>query len=499
MGSHSHAHSLDNELTQLKPGSKLLGIGLMVVGLVALVAAYLASLGTEQHGQRFLWALMFGSIGFLAISCASLIFVLINHLVRAGWITNVRRILETLSMQVPLMALLLIPVIAVTVTTSTVSHDGHESPLVYSWAVPSNTEVVHHGHDDSHAEDHKDDHAADAHKEDHNHAEGDHHVVSPNATSPWPKGKTDTLEMSVPYPNEQVKPGVERHYDDIIKEKREGWLKPVFWGVRIVAYFLILTFVGWYFYSRSVKQDSTGDVDISMRLLQISGPVLMACGLIVTFIAFDVYMSLDPHWFSTMYGVYFFASGTQAMWACMILICLALQSRGYLTQSVTKEHYHDMGKFMFAFVVFFAYIAFSQYMLQWYANLPEETFWYDKRGYSTAHPNGYSPLVLILLIGRFVIPFLGVISRHTKRSKFGIGFWSAWLLVCFFIDMYLLTMPEFHWAYTPGQLLFGLPEILCLLGAGALWLGNVVRMLASHALRPVRDPRTHESVALQNF
>ena len=504
MGSHSHAHSLDNELTQLKPGSRVLGIGLMALGVAAFAGAFGASLATEQHSQRFFWALLFGTIGFLAISCSALIFVLINHLVRAGWITNVRRILEVMSMQIPLMGLLLLPIIFVTATSSTVDHNGHKTPWVYSWAVPSDTPVVHHGQaPDAGPDDHPAPHPAPLAgphaADDRDPAAGEKHEVSPSALSPGPKGHDDSLVNGIAYPNEQVQPGIQRHYDEIIKEKRDNWLKPMFWGVRIIAYFLILSAVGWWYWSRSVKQDASGDIDISSRLQQASGPILMACGLIVTFIAFDMFMSLDPHWFSTMYGVYFFASGSQAMWAVMILICLGLQSRGYLTSSVSKEHYHDMGKFMFTFVVFFAYIAFSQYMLQWYANMPEETFWYDKRGYSTAHPNGYTPLVLILLIGRFVIPFLGVISRHVKRNMFGIGFWAIWLIACFFVDMYLLTMPEFHWAETPGQMLFGLPEILCLLGAGSIWLGNIIRMLASHALRPVQDPRTHESMALQNF
>jgi lipid-A-disaccharide synthase-like uncharacterized protein len=473
VGSHSHANNLEDENTRLKPSSKLLGIGLMVGGLVALGAAYASSLGTEQHGSRFLWALLFGVSGFLAISCSALIFVLINHLVRAGWITNVRRILETLAMQIPLMALLLLPIIIVSGLTMTTDHDGHARPLVYSWAVPANTPVVHHG----------------AHDTSHEAGEADH----------APKASTDVDAEYMPNVSQakrdnQVMPGIDRPFDELIEGKYKMWLSPKFWAVRIVAYLAILSVIGWYFFKKSVEQDTSGDVDISSRLSAVSPPALIASALLVTFIGFDVFMSLDPHWFSTMFGVYYFASGTQAMWACMILFCLVLQRLGYLNISVSKEHFHDMGKFMFAFVVFFAYIAFSQYMLQWYANMPEETFWYDKRGYSTMYPNGYTPFVLILLIGRFVIPFLGLISRHVKRNYFGVGFWAIWLLGCTVVDMYLIVIPEFS-----REPLLGLPEILCLAGAGLLWTGNSVRMLASHALRPVRDPRVHESVALQNF
>ena len=134
-------------------------------------------------------------------------------------------------------------------------------------------------------------------------------------------------------------------------------------------------------------------------------------------------------------------------------------------------------------------------MLQWYANLPEETFYYDKRGYSSSHPNGYTWIAFWgLFVGRLVIPFLGLVSRHVKRNKFGLGFWAAWLLVMFFLDIYHLIMPEY--SYNP---VFGGPEILCLVGVGALWVGNIVRTLATAELRPVREPHLHESTALQTY
>ncbi|MBC7784998.1 MAG: hypothetical protein H7144_14260 [Burkholderiales bacterium] len=496
MGSHSHANRLDSDVTRLRPGNGGIGIFLMLAGLAGVIVAAIVSYTGAHDLVRFYRALLFGVAGYLAISCSALLFVLINHLVRAGWITNVRRVLETLAIQIPLLGILLIPTI-ITVA----KQDG----TIYSWAVPSDTPEVHHGAGDAHAATAGDQHGAPAAPHVDNHAAGAKPVHTETAKLQH-VGKTDNIipgyhagEVSLPYPNEQVRPGVERDFDRLVAEKNHGWLKPAFWIFRIIAYLAILTWVAWYYRSRSIAQDATGDVDISSNLQKISGPLLMACGLIVTFIAFDMFMSLDPHWFSTMYGVYFFASGTQAMWAVMCLTFIILQSRGYLKESIGTEHFHDMGKMLWAFIVFFAYIAFSQYMLQWYANMPEETFWYDKRGYSTAHPNGYTPFALILLIGRFIIPFLGLVSRHVKRNRFGLGFWSVWLLACFFCDIYLLIMPEFHWAGTTHELRFGLPEFLCVAGVGALWLGNMIRMLAANALRPLRDPRVHESLAIQNI
>ncbi|HEY0010200.1 MAG TPA: hypothetical protein VGB55_15855 [Tepidisphaeraceae bacterium] len=560
----AHARSLDNDITRLKPANKMLGLGLMGIGLVAIVVALLFSLFVlhddrpGEHvihydgAQRFFWAYLFGITGFLAISCSALMFTLINHLVRAGWVVNVRRVLETIAFQLPLLSILLIPIVATVVA---------QNGLIYSWAVPTTTPIAHHGdshdnagghgesHDAPHGNEkpHPQDKAAhqsdtgdtnqataqdDASKQakdvsaDHGGAvpadpgdgerrepqgptkneQGQVTAVDPSAGgTPRKEVQTDAVghEMSdregktpgIAYPNEQVRPGVERHYDPLIAGKTSFWLNPIIWAIRIPIYFIILSVVAWHYYKQSVKQDATGDIDISTNLMTLSAPLTFVCGLLVTFVAFDVFMSLDPHWFSTMYGVYFFATGTQALWAVMALTFIVLQKRGYVRQSVTEEHYHDMGKWLWAFIVFFAYIAFSQYMLQWYANLPEETFWYDKRGYSSAHPNGYTPLVFWgLFVGRLVIPFLGLVSRHVKRNKFGLGFWAVWLLVMFFVDIYHLIMPEY--TYTP---LFGIPEILCLIGFAGLWGGNIIRTLATAELRPVREPRAHESLALQHF
>jgi hypothetical protein len=428
-----------------------------------------------------------------------------------------------------LAGILSLPVIFITL-----KQDG----TIYSWAVPSDTPVMHHGghsesHGKSHGDSHGDSHAdhghaghhegetpeehakhieaektaehADAGKNEHKNADVEAHHADVHADphaghshaghsdsetadehAAFMKAESDRLA--------QIAPGALRPYDAIIAEKRGHWLNPTFWAIRIVIYFAVLSAVAWFFYSRSTKQDVSGDIDLSYQAMNASAPLLVAVALVVTFIGFDMYMSLDPHWFSTMYGVYFFASGAQAMWSIVALSVLVLQARGYITESVSVEHRQDIGKFMFTFVVFFAYIAYSQYMLQWYANLPEETFWYDKRGYSTAYPNTYSPLAIALLVGRFIVPFLGLVSRWVKRSKFGLAFWAVWLLAMFVVDMALLVLPEYS-----TTLVIGAPEILGFGGIAILAVGNCIRMASAHELRPIRDPRTHESMALVNI
>jgi hypothetical protein len=532
----------------MRPAGKMLGLGLMGAGLLGIVLAYFVSpLDPDGHLRRFWFAYLFGIAAVAAVSCTSLIILLIQTLVRSGWIINLRRILETMAVQVILVGILVLPIIGLVL-----AKNGN----LYSWAKPSDTPIVHHheggeGHGEAHGEAHHGTtahgavapgtaphdatahsttvpattgHSAAAH---HGaavpgattHATGDAHAPAAKPGTPEagahvgdhakdadtkhaehndPKIKREH-DDAVTYPNEQVRPGVQRDFDENIARKTHTWLNPTFWSIRMLFYFITLGGIAYWYWSSSIKQDATGDLDITARLFTSSAPLLFATGVITSFIAFDLLMCLDPHWFSTMFGVYFFASGTQATWAILALSILVLQSRGYMRESVTMEHRHDLGKFLWAFIVFWTYIAFSQYMLQWYANLPEETFWYDKRGYSGAHPNGYTPLPVALLFGRFVIPFLGLLSRHVKRNRFGLGFWAAWVLVFFVVDMYLLVLPEYQWVDSGHLPLFGLPEVLAFGGIAALWFGNVIRVLGNHELRAVRDPRVHESLALQNY
>ena len=480
----------------MRPAGKMLGVALLVGGIIAVIAAFVVSPSENGH-RRFWFAYLFGLCAITAPSCAALISTLINHLVRSGWITNVRRILETMALQTILVAVLTLPIIGVTL---------FQNGVIYSWAKPSNTPIAEE-HEALEPNGEKSsgqlaDHAAEAGKAEEGHAEASAETGHTEAGHGEVAGEFAGVPLSpapgvadgIVYPNHQAQPGVLRDFDENIARKNHTWLNPTFWSIRVLVYVFGLAGIAFWYWKTSVDQDATGDLDATDRMFGRSGPALIVAAFFTTFIAFDVYMALDPHWFSTMFGVYYFASGTQAMWALMSLFVLTLQSRGYIKESVTKEHRHDMGKFLWAFIFFWGYIAFDQYMLQWYANLPEETFWFDKRGYNYAHPTGYTPIALALLIGRFIIPFLGLVSRHVKRNRFGLGFWAAWLLVFFVLDMYHIVIPESSW--TP---LHGAPEILAAGGIMAMWLGNVIRVLGNHELRAVRDPRVHESLALQNF
>ena len=148
---------------------------------------------------------------------------------------------------------------------------------------------------------------------------------------------------------------------------------------RAAAYFAVWVTLARLFHARSIKQDSSGDVGLTKKMQVLSGPAIALFAFTVTFAAFDWIMSLDPHWYSTMFGPYFFAGAVVSEFALLAVLHILLQRAGGFGQ-VNAEHYHDLGKLLFGFTVFWAYIAFSQFMLIWYSNIPEETLWYAHRG-----------------------------------------------------------------------------------------------------------------------
>jgi len=224
-------------------------------------------------------------------------------------------------------------------------------------------------------------------------------------------------------------------------------------------------------------------------------------GLTITGAAGDFIMSLDPHWFSTMFGVYYFTGCTLGSWATLIIIVALLQRAGYLTASITVEHYQDLGKYLFAFTFFWGYIAFSQYMLLWYANIPEEIEWFNRHGATTVSQNfsGWSLVILALLFGQLLIPFPGLLSRHVKRRVGVLVFWAVWVLAFHYLDTYWMVMPEYHVIGGHVTLISIVVDLAALVGVGGVFVSSLVRSMAPYSLLPTGDPRLPESLAFHNI
>jgi hypothetical protein len=196
-------------------------------------------------------------------------------------------------------------------------------------------------------------------------------------------------------------------------------------------------------------------------------------------------MSLDPYWYSTIFGVYCFAGAFYAMHALAALMAVWLKRRGTLEGIINDNHYHDLGKYMFAFTIFWAYIGFSQFMLIWYANMPEETGYFIRRFHE-----GWYAVSVFLLVGKFATPFFLMLPRDSKRNEGMLIKVGIFMLIAQWIDVMWLVQPEF---FADGPR-FGLTEAGVTLGFIGLFGLAVTHFLGKHNAVPIGDPRLAQSV-----
>ena len=433
---------------------KLITIG-GIVGLAALlVSVFIAMAGGESGGwDRFLRSYLMAFMLVLSICLGALFFTILQHAVKAGWSVAIRRLAEGVAGNLMWIWILFLPILL------TVMIDSERAAQLYHWMHP-----VHDGHAD------------------------------------------EVLVAKSPY-FFFTKPISVDASGHVIQTTHMPW----FWIVRAVFFLGLWALLARFYTRNSLAQDSTGDPSLTRRMERFAPVAIGAYFLSQAFASMDWVMSLSPHWFSTMFPVYFFAASCCGYFSVQILMMYFTQRAGRLTREITTEHYQDAGKLLFAFgIVFWAYIAYSQYMLIWYANLPEETPWYLAR-----QSGGWGPVILLLLFGHFVGPFLILISKHPKRAKGTLAAAAGWMLFMHFIDMYWLVMPkvplellhqvtstsEFLQRVTNAQLGYGwhLLDFTCLVGMFGLLVAGTAWRLSGGALIPERDPRLHESLAFENM
>jgi hypothetical protein len=263
-----------------------------------------------------------------------------------------------------------------------------------------------------------------------------------------------------------------------------GYFSTGFFSARVLAFSALVCVFAWKIISNSTRQDVEGGVDLWKRQKPLAALFLVLFAPMMTMFSVDVIKSLDPKWFSTMFGVYVFIGFVQAMAAMGIVTVYKLQKAGYLTW-VTADHYHDMGKYMFGFSIFWAYIGVSQYLLIWYANLPEEITYYLQR-----QEPGWVWFTILLPTVRFVLPFLLLLPRKAKRSPEYLVKVACIVLFGAWLDLYWMIMPNF----SPEHFGFSLYDIGVALGFFGLLIFTVRRFLANHNTLPVKDPYLHETL-----
>jgi hypothetical protein len=277
-------------------------------------------------------------------------------------------------------------------------------------------------------------------------------------------------------------------HDPILDSKR-AYLNWNFFIIRAVFYFAFFIGAAWLFRRLSIAQDRSGNPGYTLKMRRLGFIALPLFALSITFGAYDWLLGLDYKWFSTMWGVYIFAGAAGSSMSLLVLVITGLRKAGYLRDVINDEHYHTMGKWMFAFTVFWAYIGFSQYMLIWYANMPEETEYFIRR-----NTESWNALSLFLVIGRFFVPFVLLLIQGLKKQPGRLCIIAGWLIFMQMVDIYIVILPALH---GPG-IAISIWDFMPLLGIGAT-LGFVyLWILRRSSSFPNRDPRLLESLHFVN-
>ncbi len=282
------------------------------------------------------------------------------------------------------------------------------------------------------------------------------------------------------------------HLDETMWATKTTYLTTWFFWVRALVYFTIWIGLAYYFFKGSTSQDDTGEKAMTDRMQYWSGPAVMLFSLSLSFAAFDWVMSLSPMWFSTMFGVYLFAGSILSAHCAIAAGTFLLQKKGALKDEVTVEHYHDLGKLIFGFVFFWTYISFSQFLLIWYGNIPEETEWFWIRQDET-----WSVVAIALILLHWLVPFAAIMSVKVRRKPHLVALVAVYVLIMHYVDVYFMIVPEAHVGH--GSVLGVLSSLLCVAGMVALMLGLILRVASKTKLAAVRDPRFRESLAFENF
>lgn len=392
----------------LNKNSLIFKMPLLLIALGAVSLFYWFSFYSTVP-SRAMYGYLFGFAEALSLVLGCMIFVLIQHVTRAGWSVVIRRIPEAFMATSPLLILFFLPI----------AFFSHE---IFPW--------LHEKHVDK------------------------------------------ILAKKLPYLNEN------------------------FFLIRSFIYLFIWGTIGIWFYRLSVKQDKNGELKITRILQAISAPCIIVFGLSLTFASFDWFMSLQPHWYSTMFGVYFFAGSFLSSLALITISAIFIRKSQALTTVITKEHYHDLGKLLFGFTVFWAYIGFSQFMLYWYAAIPEEAEFYIHRMH-----HGFGKISWALPIIHFFIPFFALMPRTLKKIPLILALNCLWLILVHIIDLYWLILPTYRDAHghaleLPNGILI---DFLALFGINSIFIGVFIFILSRRCLLPIKDPRLPESLAFENF
>ena len=262
--------------------------------------------------------------------------------------------------------------------------------------------------------------------------------------------------------------------------QKARYLNPSFFLMRAAIYFAFWSLLALTLNWLSLEQDRTGQKRIRKRLQMVSGPGLVFLIISITFAAVDWVMSLEPEWMSTIFGLIFVASWSLSALAFTILVMSWLQRREPMDRVAQPRHFNDWGNLLLTLVMLWTYFAFSQYLIIWSGNLPEETTWYVARTHG-----GWGVIALAIVILQFAFPFLSLLSRASKRSAEKLAMLAVLILIMRVVDVIWLIEPAFH----RKEFHLSWMDIVAPIGIGGLWVATFAWQLQKRALVPLNDPQ----------
>jgi hypothetical protein len=265
---------------------------------------------------------------------------------------------------------------------------------------------------------------------------------------------------------------------DAILTGKSAYLNTTFFTLRTAAFLAIWITFAMLFIRNSTRQDVTRDATLTRTNVRLSALFIPLFAITLTFTAIDWAMSLEAHWFSTIYGVYFFSGTILAALAATTLIVVLMHENGYLP-GLRKDHFYSLGALIFGFVNFWAYIAFSQFLLVWYANLPEETYWFMARW-----ANGWQIVSVLLIVMQFVVPYIILLPQEAKMDLRKLKIMAIWILAARLLDLFWLVMPTHSPSLSLSWVEIGFP----LVGIGMIML-LVSWKSKRYNLVPIGDPK----------
>jgi hypothetical protein len=267
--------------------------------------------------------------------------------------------------------------------------------------------------------------------------------------------------------------------NDVLLQRKSQYLNIPFFVLRSAGYLAIWLAMSYLLNRWSLAQDQTAADPFERRMRLLSGPGLVLYVLTATFAAVDWAMSLEPHWFSTIYGILVIVGQLLATLAFAVLVAALLAETPPLSEVISSAHFHDLGNLLLAFVMLWAYMAISQFLIIWAGNLPEEITWYIHRT-----QGGWEWVGLALVLFYFTLPFLLLLSRGIKQRAQLLAWVAAGILVMHAVDLFWLVVPAFQ----PAGISLHWMDVVAVLGIGGLWMAVFIWQLGGRALLPVHDP-----------